>query len=76
VRSVSSLVLYAGFEDQEKPSFASVIYKQIKALRKQLGSSPEPVVPMQMPVDIFSAKQADSNSNIKGVPGRHSDTRC
>jgi hypothetical protein len=74
VYSVSSLVLYAGFEGKEKPSFASVIYGQIKALRKQLGSSPEPVIPMQMPVNISTANKADSNSDIRSILNRLSVT--
>lgn len=39
-RSVSSLVLLAGIEEDNKPSFASVIHEQIKTLRKQLDKSP------------------------------------
>lgn len=34
--SVASLVLLAGFEGDDKPSFASVLRGQIKTLRKQL----------------------------------------
>lgn len=40
VDSVSSLVLLAGYDDEDTPSFESIIQGQIKTLRKQLDKSP------------------------------------
>ncbi|CAL1701102.1 unnamed protein product [Somion occarium] len=38
---VSTLVLLAGMEDDKKPTFATLLQKQIKSLRNQLDKSPE-----------------------------------
>ncbi|KZT13053.1 P-loop containing nucleoside triphosphate hydrolase protein [Laetiporus sulphureus 93-53] len=42
---VSALVLLAGYEDGEKPSFASVLKRQIKSLRSQLDKKPDGATP-------------------------------
>lgn len=39
--SVSSLVLLAGLEDDEKPEFETLVKAQIKTLRKQLDKTPK-----------------------------------
>lgn len=39
--SVSSLVLLAGFEEEDKPEFETLIKAQIKTLRKQLDKPPK-----------------------------------
>lgn len=49
IESVAALVLLAGWEGDDKPSFATVLKDQIKELRNQLNKDPDHVVPGAYP---------------------------
>lgn len=58
-RSVSSLVLMAGFDDDKKPAFRDVLLGQIKKLREQLdkGKDAPLVPPRATPLDAAAPAQ-------------------
>ncbi|KAI0921649.1 hypothetical protein AcW1_004439 [Taiwanofungus camphoratus] len=75
---VSSLVLLAGYEDETKPSFATVLRGQIKALRDQLDRSPEQADtasygPVSVPMAQAKPAQAVSRSMRKFSDSRLTD---
>ncbi|KAF5390598.1 hypothetical protein D9757_002633 [Collybiopsis confluens] len=64
---VSTLVTLAGLEDEDKPSFRTVLLKQIDALRKQLDT-PKKVVPAP---SRSTSGSSESRMNLVPHPRSH-----
>ncbi|RPD66739.1 P-loop containing nucleoside triphosphate hydrolase protein [Lentinus tigrinus ALCF2SS1-7] len=68
---VSSLVLLAGYETDDKPEFRDVLLDQIKKLRKQLDKSKDTLVPPQ----AISVGVASATAQSNGAPRMQIDQR-
>lgn len=66
--SVSSLVLMAGFEDDDKRSFESVIKETIKTLREQLDKDPAPKAAPYTPTLLGRRSTAFVSQSSRPLP--------